>query len=68
MNLFENHIDQQFYLVFPSGIYLFKINDKNKKALCKICQKLGREAPHEMGETKFLNVLIFYYFHFCPLI
>ena len=29
-------IDLLFYLVLPTGIYLFKIDNENKKAMCEI--------------------------------
>ena len=33
-NEHENDIDLPFYLTFPTGIYLFKINNENRKRLC----------------------------------
>ena len=35
----KKNIDLPFYFAFPTGIYLFKINNKNRKALCAICPK-----------------------------
>ena len=67
MNSFEYHIDLQFYLAFPTDIYLLEITNKNRKTYCKICQKLTTKAPDKMRETKFSIILIFYYFHFSPL-
>ena len=59
MNSFEYHIDLQFYLAFPTDIYLLEITNKNRK--------LRTKAPDKMREAKFSIMLIFYYFHFSPL-
>ena len=53
------------YLAFSTGIYLCKINIKGRKALCKVCQKLARKA--NVRNYVFTNMLILYYFDFCPL-
>ena len=37
-------------------MYLFKINEKNRNTLCKICPKLTRKAADQMCETKFLQM------------
>ena len=29
------------YILFPTGIYLFKINNRNSRTICKICSKLA---------------------------
>ena len=58
-NKYENDTDLPFYLAFPIGIYLFKINNKNRKTLCEICSKLKRKEPDQTCETKFLQVCSF---------
>ena len=55
----ENHIDLPFYLPFPTGIYLFKINNINRKTLFEICPKLTRKVPDQMCKTKFLQMCSF---------
>ena len=52
-------IDLPCYLAFRIGIYLFKINNKNGKALCEICPKLPRKAQDKTCETKFLQLCSF---------
>ena len=52
-------MDLLFYLAFPTGFYLFKINNKKRKTLCEICPKLKRKAPGQMWETKFLQMTLF---------
>ena len=47
------------YLAFLTVIYLFKINNKNRKALCEICHKLTRKAPDQMCETNSLQMCSF---------
>ena len=41
---------------FPIAIYLFKINNKNRKTLYQICPKLTRKAPGQTRETKFITL------------
>ena len=48
---------------FPTGIYLFKINNKNRKILCQICLKLTRKAPGQMRETKFIILTSLQFFN-----
>ena len=55
----ENDIDLPFYLAFPTCIYLFKINNENRKILCEICLKLIRKATDQMCETTFLQMCSF---------
>ena len=57
---FENDIDLPFHLAFPTGIYLLKINSKNKNTLCEKCPKLTRKAQDQMCETNFLQMCLFY--------
>ena len=60
-----------FYLPFPTNIYLFKITNKNRKTLSKICLELRTKAPDQMFGTNFLQMCSFsilstlwiYYFH-----
>ena len=54
-NNYENDIDVPFYLAFPTVIYLFKINNKNRKAMCKICPK----SLVQMCQTKVLQMCSF---------
>ena len=50
------------YLAFPTGIYLFKINNKKRKALSEICPVLTRKAPDQMWETKLWQMCHFLLF------
>ena len=52
-------MDLPFYLAFPTGIYLFKINNKNRTIFCKICPNLTRKVPDQMSATKFLKMRSF---------
>ena len=64
-------MDLPFYLAFPTGIYLFKVNNKDIKTLWEICPKLTRIVPDQMFETKLLQMCSFsllstlwiYHFH-----
>ena len=49
-------INLPFYLAFPTGIYLFQINNKIRTILCEICPELTRKEPDQMYETKFLQM------------
>ena len=71
LSLPNRYLPLRFYLAFPTGIYLFKINNINRETLCEICPKLTRNAPDGMCETKFLQICLFsiilisrYYFNF----
>ena len=44
-------MDLAFYLAFPTGIYLVKINNKNMKKLFEISSKLTMKAPEKMCGT-----------------
>ena len=48
-----------FYLAFLTGIYLFKINNKNKKTLCKTWTKVKKKTPAQISEIKFLQMCSF---------
>ena len=52
-------IKNPFYLGFPTGIYLFKINNTNRKTSCEICPKLTRKPLNQMCETEFLQMCSF---------
>ena len=52
-------MDLPFYLAFPTSIYLFKTNNKDRKSLFKIYQKLRRQASDQMCETKSLPMCSF---------
>ena len=54
-----NDIDLPFYLFFTTVIYLFKINNKNRKTFFKICPKVTRKASDQMYETNFLQICSF---------
>ena len=64
-------MDLPFYLAFPTGIYLFKVNNKDIKTLWEICPKSTRFVPDQMCETKLLQMCSFsplstlwiYHFH-----
>ena len=32
-------------LIFPVGIYMFQVNDRNTRTRCKICSKLTIKTP-----------------------
>ena len=34
-----------FYFMFPVGIYLLKVNNRNARARCEICSKLTIKTP-----------------------
>ena len=63
---------------FPAGIYLFKVNNRNSRTMCKICSKLTIKTP-ERGQWRFLVSLLstlnrfhtlfwcFYWTSKCPL-
>ena len=57
--IYENNIDFPYYLASPIGIYLFKINNKNRKTMYKICSKLTRKTPNQMCKIKFLLMFSF---------
>ena len=33
------------YCQTPTGIYLFKVDDENTRAICEICSKLTKKTP-----------------------
>ena len=33
------------YIAYPAGIYLFKVNNGNTRAMCKICSKIAIKTP-----------------------
>ena len=41
---------------FPARIYLFKVNNENGRAMCKICPKLILETPERRQFCKLLSV------------
>ena len=51
--------DLPSYLAFPTGIYLFKINNINRETSREICPELTRKASDQMYETKFLQMCSF---------
>ena len=52
-------MDLPFYLAFPTGIYLFKMNNKSRSTLCEICSKLTGKAPDQMCGTTLLQMYSF---------
>ena len=56
----ENDRDLPFYLAFSTGINLFKIKNKNRNTLFKIWPKKTRKVAHQMCETKFLQMCLFF--------
>ena len=42
---------QLFVILFPAGIYLFNVNNKNTILICKICSKLTMKAPEQRQLT-----------------
>ena len=52
-------MDLPFYWAFSTGIYLFKISNKNRTTFCKICPNLTRKAPDQIREIKFLQMYLF---------
>ena len=49
-----NDIDLPFYLSYPTSIYLFRINNKDRKTLYE-----KRKIPDQMCKTKFLQMCSF---------
>ena len=43
--------------VIPTGIYLFKVDYENARALCEICSKLTKKAPVQ-GQSRCTGVFI----------
>ena len=37
------------YLIFPDGIYLFKVNSRNTRIKCKICSKLTIKTQNDVS-------------------
>ena len=44
--------DYMWYLwdwfIFPAGIYLLKVNNKNARTMCEICSKLTIKTPERL--------------------
>ena len=45
------------YLKFPAGYYMFKVNNRNNRARCKICSKLTIETLERRIGFTFLNFI-----------
>ena len=56
-----------FWIIFPAGIYLFKVNDRNRTR-CEICLKLIIKTP-EQRQWRLSGVFIVNFEHiFHPLL
>ena len=42
--------------VFPSGIYLLKVNNRNTRTKCEICSKLTIKTPERRYSVFIVNV------------
>ena len=40
-----NRSNTSFLFQYPAGIYLFKVNNGNTRAMCEICSKLKIRTP-----------------------
>ena len=41
----SENIENYFFLTYPAGIYLLKVNNRNTRARCQICSKLKIMIP-----------------------
>ena len=46
--------------VFPVGIYLFKVNNRNIRTRCEICSKLAIKTPEQRHVSLLLTLNIFH--------
>ena len=44
-------LNEWSYTFFPAGIYLFKVNNRNTKAICEICSKLTIKTKRTTSMT-----------------
>ena len=66
----KKQMDLPFYLAFLTGIYLFKFNNKNRKALCEICPRQNKNKFYKTKCVKlhfYKCVHFLYYFDFSLL-
>ena len=45
-------------MVYPAGVYLFKVNNENTRTICEICSVLTLNAP-ERRQRRGPGVLVF---------
>ena len=46
------------FMSLPAGIHLFKVNNRNNSAMCKICLKLTIKAPNDVIDFIVVSLLL----------